>query len=203
MTLEECQEISNGIWLCRICHKEVDLKGNEHVFTALKLRRWKAQAEERAYGRAGRPLQSPVFDPDKERKRALEFLSELDPINREFFRREYRTGRILTTKARQHIGYGSRGFQGWGWNRDNPLWSHDDAIWRKQNDVISILEQIQAHIAKKRWSTFIGDEHGCSRFTETRNTHLSDSELAYAEQLATLLKQYLELADEFRDYILR
>lgn len=203
MTLEECQDISNGVWLCRLCHKEVDLKCNEHVFTADKLRRWKAQGEERAYARAGRPLQSPVFDPEKERKRAIEFIAELGPISEEFFRNEYRSGRILTTKAIQRISFGSRGFQGWGWNRDNPLWSHDDAIWRKQNDVILILQQINAHISKKRWSTFVGDEHGCSRFTDTRNSPLSDSDLDYAKQLETLLKQYFELADEFRNYIYR
>lgn len=203
MTFEACQDGSNGIWLCRTCHKEVDLKGNEHIFTAEKLRRWKAQAEERAYGRAGRPLQSAVFDPDKERKRALDFLYELGSINNEFFSAEYRKGRMLTTTAIQRISIGSRGFRGWRWDRDNPLWSHDDAIWRKQDDVISILEQLQMHISKKRWFTFVGDEPTCKRFTETRTSLLSDSELAYAEQLKNLLQQYLELADEFQRYIRR
>lgn len=203
MTFEECQDISNGVWLCRICHKEVDLKGNEHVFTAEKLRRWKAQAEERAYGRAGRPLQSAVFDPEKERKRAIAFIEELGTVSKEFFRTEYRSGRMLTTKAIQRISIGSRGFQTWGWNRDNPLWSHDDAIWRKQNDVITVLEQISRHISKKRWSTFVGDDLTCNRFTETRTSFLSDSERDYAEQLVNLLKKYFELADEFRNYIYR
>ncbi|MCE6979536.1 hypothetical protein EI534_19590 [Pseudomonas frederiksbergensis] len=203
MTFEACQASSNGIWLCRICHKEVDLKGNEHKFPADMLRRWKAQAEERAYGRAGRPLQSAVFDPEKERKRALDFLTEFASISEEFFRSEYRNGRQLTSKAMQRISFGSRGFRIGGWNRDNPLWSHDDAIWRKQNDVISILVQLNSHISKKRWCSFVGDELTCNRFTESRFSLLSDSDVAYAEQLQNLLRQYFELADEYRAYINR
>lgn len=200
MSFEECQSASNGIWLCRICHKEIDLKANEHIFPADILRRWKDQAEERAYNRVGRPLQSAIYDPEKERKRAIEFLAKLGGISDEFFRVDYRSGRQLTSDAIRLISQGSRGF-GWGWDRDNPLWSLDDAIWRKQNDVVSAICEINSHVLRRKWSCFAGDEPGCNRFVESRWALLTDADLAYAEQLKNLLARYFQVADEFRNYL--
>lgn len=59
MTKEERMSISNGIWLCRNCHKLVD--SDEQRYTVAVLRSWKAIAEEEARIMQAAGLQNPTL----------------------------------------------------------------------------------------------------------------------------------------------
>jgi len=150
---EECRDASNGLWLCRICHKKIDDKNSVGLYTTDYLYSIKEQARAFTMVQNNQPFLAVAPSFREEEKIADNFRKRLSVLWSALHQRD-RQGYFLSKKLYNELQSGAKGFQeyyGGSWGIENPLRSVSPAHYPQQDLIMSQTSLAYQLINKYFW----------------------------------------------------
>lgn len=160
---EECRDASNGLWLCRVCHKKVDDSHNTQFYTAEYLYQIKDHTRAMTMAKNNQPFLaiSPNFR--EEERIASEFRNRLKITWNALHQRD-REVRYLTQTLYDELQIGANGYQsryGGSWGISNPLRSLSPAHHPQQDQIMKAIKDTWQIIKQYYWVTLADYPRDC------------------------------------------
>lgn len=153
-TDEECRDASNGLWLCRNCHKKVDNKNSVNLYTTDYLYLIKEQARAVTMVQNNQPYLAIEPNFREEEKIADGFRKRLSELWSALHQRD-RQGYFLSKSLYHQLQSGAKGFQdyyGGAWGIDNPLRSVSPAHYPQQDIIMNQVGVVYQLTQKYYWA---------------------------------------------------
>ncbi|MEG3080846.1 HNH endonuclease [Halomonas sp. 5021] len=152
----ERNSASNGIWLCPMCHRQIDRY--EHSFTPELLYSWKEEAIKRIKqkGTGNQPIYI-GFDWRTEVKTAIRFcenmkttINKLSLLN---FNKDFQNIAIVSDELRLEIVNQCRKSIANQWNNRSSDWCYEEGLQLRQQEIIRIFNVLDSQLPKGYDST--------------------------------------------------
>lgn len=197
-------DIDNCIALCRACHHLIDHSQNRHFYPIEKIKTWKLIAEDLATMRLNTPINTPFFDPQRERETRSKFIdhiSELVDLHRSY-KQNIRIG-LMADRVQGKLTYIIAGFGTLRrWDFDHPLRSHNSLLSYHQDRFILKANECYKLLRRREWQrwSWINNKELASIFESPQNLYqISGPTKDYLTDLEQLLDELISIAFTVRD----